>query len=45
MPNKRIETLDELEDLLVVRCRALSADTRLIRANTRFHWWPIDYGC
>lgn len=44
MANRRIETLDELEDILVERCRSLAADTELIRANTLFHWWPIDYG-
>lgn len=41
--NRRVETLDELEDLLVERCRALAADAELIRSSTLFHWWPIDY--
>ena len=41
--NRRVETLDELKDLLVERCRALTADAELIRSNTLFHWWPIDY--
>lgn len=44
LANRRIETLDELEDLLVERCRSLAAETDLIRSNTLFHWWPIDYG-
>jgi transposase len=43
MANRRIETLDELEDLLSERCRALATDAELIRSNTLFHWWPIDY--
>jgi len=37
MANQRVETLDDLEDLLVQRCRALAADTDLIRSNTLFH--------
>lgn len=44
MANKRIETLDELEDLLVARCRALTGDPHLIQSHTLFNWWPIDYG-
>ena len=41
--NQRVETLDDLEDLLTERCRALAADAELIRSNTLFHWWPLDY--
>jgi hypothetical protein len=44
MANRRIETLDELEDLLIERCRSLATEADLIRSNTLFHWWPIDYG-
>jgi hypothetical protein len=40
---RRVETLDELEDLLVERCRGLAADAELIRSNTLLQWWPIDY--
>jgi hypothetical protein len=43
MANRRVETLEQLEDLLSERCRALAADAQLIRSNTLFHWWPIDY--
>ncbi len=43
MANRRIETLEELEDLLTERCRVLAADAEVIRSNTLFHWWPIDY--
>ena len=43
--NRRIETLDELEDLLAERCRSLANDTNLIRSSTLFHWWPLDYAC
>ncbi len=41
--NRRIETLDELEELLAQRCRCLAADADLIRSTTFFNWWPIDY--
>lgn len=44
MANQRIETLDDLEDLLVDRCRSLAADARLIQSHTLFNWWPVDYG-
>jgi hypothetical protein len=37
-----IETLEDLEDLLSERCRARSRST-LIRSNTLFHWWSINY--
>ena len=43
LANQRIETLNDLEDLLSGRCRALAADAELIRSNILFHWWPIDY--
>ena len=32
--------LDELEAVLVDRCRALAADRRTVQAHTRFRWWP-----
>ena len=41
--NRRIETPEDLDDLLSERCRALAADTDLIRKTTLFHWWPLDY--
>lgn len=31
--------LDELEALLVRRCRHLRQDRRTVRGHTRFHWW------
>ncbi|HVP68508.1 MAG TPA: IS630 family transposase [Anaeromyxobacteraceae bacterium] len=43
MANRRIETLEELEDLIAERCRALAANKETIRSSTFFHWWPIDY--
>jgi hypothetical protein len=38
--NQPIETLDELEALLVDRCRTLTASWKTIQNHTRFHWWP-----
>jgi hypothetical protein len=38
--NKTIETLDELEDLLVKRCNFLDEDPQSIKSHTLYHWWP-----
>jgi hypothetical protein len=38
--NRAFADLDELEAVLVGRCRALMADRRTVKAHTRFHWWP-----
>lgn len=38
--NRTFADLDELEAVLVARCRTLRADRRTIRAHTRYHWWP-----
>tara|TARA_Y100000031_G_C8030700_1_gene296992 strand:+ start:197 stop:664 length:468 start_codon:yes stop_codon:yes gene_type:complete len=38
--NKYIKTLDELEDILVKRCRYLIENGKIIKSNTLFHWWP-----
>jgi hypothetical protein len=38
--NRPFADLDELEAVLVARCRTLRADRRTIKAHTRFHWWP-----
>lgn len=37
--NRRLEYLDELEDVLVERCRGLLARPEAVRSRTRFHWW------
>ena len=42
LANKAILTLDELEDLLVSRCRYLAAQPEILRDHTRFHWWATD---
>jgi hypothetical protein len=38
--NRAVADLDALEDVLVDRCRALTADRRTVQAHTRFRWWP-----
>jgi transposase len=38
--NRAFADLDELEAVLVDRCRALRADRRTVKAHTRFRWWP-----
>ena len=40
LANRLIDSLDELEDILVRRCRFLFTNTDLMKANTNFHWWP-----
>ena len=38
--NRLFKTLDELEEVLFQRCRALLKQQDLIRGLTCFHWWP-----
>lgn len=38
--NRLFETLNELEEVLFHRCRALLLQQDLIRGLTCFHWWP-----
>ena len=40
--NRCIETLDELEALLVDRCRHLTEQPQRLRGLTHFHWWTND---
>ncbi len=40
LANKHIDTLDELEDLLVQRRRYLIENVDVISSRTNFHWWP-----
>jgi len=37
--NRTFADLTELEEVLVRRCQTLRATRRIIKANTRFHWW------
>ena len=38
--NRTFADLDELEAVLVARCRTLRADRRQIKGHTNYHWWP-----
>jgi transposase len=38
--NRAFADLDELEGVLVERCRLLERDRRRIKAHTRSPWWP-----
>ena len=38
--NRTFADLDALEEVLVTRCQALTADRRRLKAHTRYHWWP-----
>lgn len=40
LANRAFAGLDELETVLVDRCRTLEADPRRLKAHTHFHWWP-----
>lgn len=37
--NRSFDTLDELEPILVNRCRTLSAMTTQVQGRTQFYWW------
>jgi transposase len=38
--NRYFEHIEELEETLVERCRALREQPAVIRSYTRYHWWP-----
>jgi hypothetical protein len=40
--NRAFADLDELEAVLVERCRYLEADRERLKAHTHFHWWPLE---
>lgn len=40
LANELLETIAELEERMVARCRELRADRERIRSTTLFHWWP-----
>jgi transposase len=37
--NRHLEDLDELEGVLVSRCREMLGRPEIVRSRTRFHWW------
>ncbi len=38
--NRTFESLEELEEVVSHRCRALIKQPELIRGLTDYHWWP-----
>jgi transposase len=38
--NRYFETLPELEEVVLQRCKQLCFQQELIRGLTQFHWWP-----
>ena len=42
LANRVFSSLDELEEILCQRCRALIKRPEWIRGYTQYHWWPVD---
>jgi hypothetical protein len=42
--NRLLETMAQLEQILVQRCRYLTDSPDILRGHTLFHWWPCDRG-
>ena len=40
--NKAPDNIEQLEQMLVTRCRQLDQQPHVIQSATRFHWWPQD---
>lgn len=40
--NKAFDSIDELEEALIRRCKQLDRQPEVIRGSTCFHWWPRD---
>ena len=38
--NETFATLADLDRTLAARCLALTEQPEVIKAHTRFHWWP-----
>jgi hypothetical protein len=38
--NRLFTTIHQLDQALAARCRTLTAQPDLLKANTLFHWWP-----
>jgi transposase len=38
--NRSLESLDELEDVLIHRCQQILRQQALVHGFTQFHWWP-----
>jgi len=40
--NRWIKRIDDLENIIVERCRNLMTMPEVIRGRTLFNWWPVD---
>ncbi|HEU5383061.1 MAG TPA: IS630 family transposase [Ktedonobacteraceae bacterium] len=40
LANRVFNSLDELQEVQIARCRWLQAHPEIIRGRTSFHWWP-----
>lgn len=40
--NRAFDDLDQLEEIMVQRCRTLLLQPTLIQGLTNYHWWPED---
>ena len=40
MANQSFASLNDLDQALAARCRALTKQPNTIKAHTQFHWWP-----
>ena len=40
LANEAFQTIDEVEELVVQRCRRLLKQQQLIQGLTFYHWWP-----
>ena len=38
--NRHFDRLTEVQERIEQRCRDLEADSKTVRDNTLFHWWP-----
>ena len=42
LANCSFENIEELETVLIERCRQLDKQPAIIQAATLYHWWPMD---
>lgn len=40
--NQTVDDLDQLEEIMVQRCRTLLQQPKLIQGLTNYYWWPED---
>lgn len=40
--NQTFNNLDQLEEIIIQRCRSLLGQAKLIQGLTNYYWWPLD---